>query len=291
LELQQEIKDFIENPIVLWENQLTQLLVEKKTFELGNSEYNLNKSIIENLSSEEASWPLFTNRQAIRLVKANERIEYFLQEHGLSTLPFDKTDFITIAGKVNAALDVFKNIPSTYNFIMQIVKSIVLIYSENDETDISYSHPDIPFSIFFSLCSDKANFAAIRVAESILHEAMHLKLTLIEQNVPLIKSNSKEVYFSPWREENRPVRGVLHGLFVFRAIFDFYSSLEKELLSVGEQQFLSKRIEEISQEMDKLRGFFESSGLTQSGSKLAKWLLTKNDFYTVGSSGNLHLTQ
>lgn len=296
MELKFRIKDFLEHPVPLWENDLTHSLIEKKfhDLEIYNqfvTEYSLTKCILRDGSAKETSWPLFKDEEAMRIVLPSNQIDFFLEEHGLTLLPFEESNFPIITHKINAALGIFQSIPLVHSFISKIVKSIQILCSDNAETDISYSHPDIPFSIFFSLCEDKSDIADIRVAESILHEAMHLKLTLIEHIIPLVKPYSKEVYFSPWRSENRPIRGVLHGLFVFRAIYDFYILLQKKNPSGAVQQFLKKRIWQINKDMGVLLNFVESPGLTPDGTVLVASLLLNNSFYTTGSSGNLHLTQ
>ena len=83
--------------------------------------------------------------------------------------------------------------------------------------------------------------------EAILHEAMHLQLSLIERYIPLIESTGEtKLYYSPWRNEARPARGVLHGLFVFRAIYEFFSILIVHPQSVSVKFYVNKRLENIA---------------------------------------------
>jgi HEXXH motif-containing protein len=67
-------------------------------------------------------------------------------------------------------------------------------------------------------------YAVPRLAESIIHEAMHLQLTLIESIVPLINSTTQTA-FSPWKQSERPVQGLLHALYVFAVISEALNSL------------------------------------------------------------------
>jgi HEXXH motif-containing protein len=83
--------------------------------------------------------------------------------------------------------------------------------------DVSHSDPELPFCIFISLPQPGEADAALRVAEAILHESMHLQLTMIELCVPLIARDLLGGY-SPWKHEVRPVSGLLHGLYVFAVI-------------------------------------------------------------------------
>jgi HEXXH motif-containing protein len=55
------------------------------------------------------------------------------------------------------------------------------------------------------------------VAESLIHESMHLQLTLVDSIEPLAVDDRANGY-SPWKEELRPVTGLLQGLYVFAVI-------------------------------------------------------------------------
>jgi hypothetical protein len=90
--------------------------------------------------------------------------------------------------------------------------------------DISHSQPDLPFSAFISVPQPSETSKSIRVAESLLHESMHLQLSLIDSIEPLVFSNHLEAY-SPWKREARPILGLLHGLYVFAVIHQFLGTL------------------------------------------------------------------
>lgn len=83
--------------------------------------------------------------------------------------------------------------------------------------DVSHSDPELPFSIFISLPQPGETDGVPRLAEAILHESMHLQLTMIELQVPLIAHDLEGAY-SPWKREVRPISGLLHGLYVFAVI-------------------------------------------------------------------------
>jgi HEXXH motif-containing protein len=62
----------------------------------------------------------------------------------------------------------------------------------------------------------------IRLAEDLLHEAVHERLHRIERVHPLVAPESPRVY-SPWRREWRPLRGLVHGACTFGAGASFFS--------------------------------------------------------------------
>jgi hypothetical protein len=280
LTLQEHIENYIEHPFPLWDNELTKLLVANKWHELStgvslNEQYNYNitNSITKGQHNDEFMIPLLGSN--IQIAIPTLPLQSFYKEHGLKTTDFENDQLVIIA-KINSALAVIQSVPEAFLFINQLVKSVQLIEAEYTDTDTSYSHPDIPFSIFFSVCEEDSIISNLRVAESILHEAMHLKLTLIESHIHLIVPNSKEVFYSPWRDEERPLRGVLHGLFVFRAILDFYNLLAKEYSNNSiEMNYLKSRIEEIERDFEALKTFPNCHGLTVYGKPLVEKLLKK----------------
>lgn len=266
--VEKHIENYLKNPYPLWNTELAKLLVEHKWKELSLTntsknpyKYSIVSCINNGVRLKEASIPLYEYDDRIKLVLPSVIPEPFFEAHGLELAVIDKSSNTEIA-KVKNAFAVLKQVPEVYTFINTIVKSIQILKAEDSETDISYSHPIVPFSIFFSLCEEDSLISDLRVTESILHEAMHLMLTLIENRVPLIEANTKEIYFSPWREEERPIRGVLHGLFVFKAIKDFYTILLKEPFEKEVYLYLSKRISEIEKEFSILKSFHQSKGLT-----------------------------
>ncbi|MEC4004834.1 HEXXH motif-containing putative peptide modification protein [Flavobacterium sp. SUN052] len=274
--LENHIENYLNNPFPLWNTGLTQLLVEHKWKELSLTntlenpyEYSIIGCINKVEYQTEVSLSLYENDNAIKLVLPPDIPDSFYESHGLELAAIDKSLGIVIS-KVKSALAVLLQVPEVYTFINTIVQSIQILKAEDSETDISYSHPDIPFSIFFSVCEEDSLISDLRVAESILHESMHLYLTLIENVLPLIETNTKEVFYSPWRDQERPLRGVLHGMFVFKAIKDFYKLIANKYCQndIG-NQFIKLRIEEIEKEFKLLEDFQNTKSLTFFGKKLS----------------------
>jgi HEXXH motif-containing protein len=65
------------------------------------------------------------------------------------------------------------------------------------------------------------------IAESIVHEFHHNRLFAIESAVPLIEDcgTGAALYYSPFRPDPRPIRGLLHGLYVFAAVWRFWDKV------------------------------------------------------------------
>lgn len=174
---------------------------------------------------------------------------------------------------LNEAFGAIAAVSSLSDSVFALVRSIHLLRSDGlGEYDISFSEPHIPFSIFVSIPQRRSPYDFIRVAEGIIHEAMHLQLTLIEKKVSLISDASKKFY-SPWRDELRPVHGVLHGLYVFGVLREFYGSLEKLDLFEKNIDLISDRQETIGKQIEQVKLFGFEPSLSDDGQALVRRIL------------------
>ncbi|GAA4509219.1 hypothetical protein GCM10023172_42390 [Hymenobacter ginsengisoli] len=202
-----------------------------------------------------------------------DRLASFYKEHDLEPISYDELITNRAGEKLHAAWQLLARAPTIHACMQALVKTIQVVRSPDPEIDVSYSHPDIPFSVFVSVGEDTSLISSLRVAESLLHEAMHLKLTLLEQEVEMIQPDSQGMYYSPWRDEKRPVRGVLHGMFVFAAVREFYQTIQRYGLPELGQDFSASREKAISEELGSLAYFPNVPDLTEAGSLLVNNLL------------------
>jgi hypothetical protein len=270
-----EIENFISKPSPLWENKLTHLLVEAKYVSLSSEQHTGRQSYTTagalNLGDILSAKQFFASydNHIIYLEKPDKKLFDFYNEHGLVPL----NDRILIkskaVSKLKSALQILNLIPECATCIAQLVNCIQVVASEGPEYDTSYTHPEVPFTIFVSVCEDDSLNAQLRLAESILHEAMHLKLTLIQSHIELVKPQSTETFFSPWRNVQRPLTGVLHGLFVFRAIQDFFRLIkDSPQLNNKEYNFVTYRIDDIASDFQALENFAKADTLTEYGKRI-----------------------
>ena len=60
------------------------------------------------------------------------------------------------------------------------------------------------------------------MAETLIHEFQHVKLGGLMDMVPLVKPSGKRGY-APWREDSRPVGGLLQGVYAFSGVVRYWS--------------------------------------------------------------------
>ncbi len=276
--------EFIQNPTCLWDMETTKRLVEIKWSAWISAGLLSNPTEYSSAAIVSRKFELVSNRLQIEIDSplktyiegfSEEHLGNFYLENGL--VPLGSEEIISAKTKLEKALSLFDYSDGPLKSINLLIRSIHVVKQDDPEIDVSHSDPDIPFSIFLSVCKDITPISNIRVAESILHEAMHLKLTLLESIIPLVEFDIFETFYSPWRGVKRPVRGVLHGLFVFRSIVDFFK--ENEFIGCDDakvRNYLDRRTAQITSEFEHLKDFHSSKGLTQSGANLVRNLLPLN---------------
>jgi HEXXH motif-containing protein len=179
----------------------------------------------------------------------------------------DPSEFLPCFEKAAAIL---ARVPGIEDMIAALWRSTHLIHSAGPSYDASHSDPELPFSIFVSI-SPAECYAALRLAESILHECLHLQLTLIEREVPLVEDDSW-TSFSPWQQRVRPLSGLLHGTYVFASIRAFWAEQLTAPLNDETSSYAKRRVEEIGEELDSLDACFGNEGLTPEGRRFALYL-------------------
>ena len=174
---------------------------------------------------------------------------------------------------LRAGLRFLDPVPTAAACVASLVRVIHPLALNDPEWDVSYSDPTVPLSIFIGVPSTSERHCAARIAEGILHEAMHLQLSLIEQVRPLVRA-ADTALFSPWRESQRPVGGILHGLYVFRAIQHFMQKVaESAPLTADERVHCRSRVRAIEQEIQQVEDLRDHPALTEAGKVLAQSLL------------------
>ena len=173
---------------------------------------------------------------------------------------------------IRSALPLVGAAPGLRATVAAYLRSVHVLQPPGTEIDVSYSDPDVPFSVFLSI-PGPGRHAALRLAESLVHECMHLHLTLIEAVLPLV-GNVRASTFSPWLRRPRPLRGVLHGLYVFSVIDAFLRVLEHGgSLRPDEAAFAARRRRQIAGEIGHIDHAALAAGLTGDGKMLVERLL------------------
>lgn len=207
----------------------------------------------------------------IETLPENDRHKY--QKMGLTFYSRAELTTPPIFDCLQDAMHILAHVPTLQKTVGSLVRVCHILKPEDDDYDVSHSDPHVPFSIFISVPQQRGANCELRIAESIIHEAMHLQLTLLEQALPLI-CPSDEAYFSPWKGELRSPQGILHALYVFRVIDQFLEHLlTLSIWSSGSVDYMRNRRTEVEQQIRHVEPFADCSALTELGTYLVRRLL------------------
>ena len=148
-----------------------------------------------------------------------------------------------VSETIDKACHFIRAAPDLERVVRQCVHEILLLKAPDDWVDVSHSEPRWKTTIFISVPLS-STVRGLRVAEAIVHEAMHLNLTFFEDSMQLTKAT--KLLYSPWRTDPRLASGVLHGLYVFACIHRLFEHvLRDEVLNDREQQHVVQRLTDI----------------------------------------------
>ena len=195
------------------------------------------------------------------------------EESGVKFYSEDDINGENMTGRIAEAVNILRSIPTLFMTVTALIRSVHLIDAGDDDYDVSFSEPHIPFSIFVSVPRASCINNTLRVAEALVHEAMHLQLTLVEKLVPLVTQTQRRI-FSPWRGEYRSVRGVLHALYVFRIVDRFLEALlPVDTYYAGGLEYIQMRREEIYSQINTIRSLKDCPELTVAGASFVRRLI------------------
>lgn len=139
--------------------------------------------------------------------------------------------------RVNKTISRLKHLtPTCFERLETFTKYLVPTFSPGM---VSFSSESLPFysCINFNERDD------VDLLDDLLHENGHHQLNLFLYNYELIDESDPNLYFSPWRETLRPLRGIYHGFCTFFWACDlFYHLLQSSKL---DSEFSIQDIEKI----------------------------------------------
>jgi HEXXH motif-containing protein len=113
-----------------------------------------------------------------------------------------------------------------------------------------------------------ANGSATEFAEALVHEMQHSKLNALLDLVKLIDDDGAERYLAPWRDDPRPLVGLVHGVYAFTSGVEFWLAQEpttRETETRGVTFDIAYRRLQVRRALHTLRA---SGHLTQPGTEL-----------------------
>ena len=115
----------------------------------------------------------------------------------------------------------------------------------------------------------------LRLAEDLVHESVHIRLHEIESRSTLVtKSGQAERFYSPWRREWRPLRGLLHAVCTFTAGAMFFDRMRNGPWTATRKRWLARRLLEenasVAMSLDVLEAASRRGLLTSAGRQVVR---------------------
>jgi len=154
---------------------------------------------------------------------------------------------------------------SAWQEVANLVSAIVPVRTDTYKRHLSCSSTDLPGVVWMSWTPD-----TLQIAEALIHEAGHNKLYLYELDGPLIANNRGARLQSPWRNDLRPPRGLLHGAFAFSGVATVWTELlESDVLSSENRKRVRQdRAVFRSQVLESISTIESNCTLTSTGKKI-----------------------
>jgi len=157
-------------------------------------------------------------------------------------------------------------VPDLHDIVRKRVRGLAVISSPGPDYDTSHSEPAWPGWIFVSI-PESGPCGALRLAEGVIHEAMHHNLTVLERQVVLALPN--HAVYSPWKHETRTASGVLHGLYVFICLAAYFNQISTGTYAADAAR---GRIAAILEEVDTIDRARLEAALSEPGVRFAQAL-------------------
>lgn len=135
----------------------------------------------------------------------------------------DSIDAAVWGGGLEAALALIQHDPVASELVRKFVQYLVPLRQEGDELTYSFSARNLPGVIF------KSNERAPHlIGETLVHEADHQFFYAIDHIGEMWASDvtlQKPEHYSPWRDDPRPLDGILRGLSSFARVSRYYVAI------------------------------------------------------------------
>ena len=129
--------------------------------------------------------------------------------------------------------------------ILMGVQSLVPINSHDIDVHRSQTFLEIPGLLVLSWMSDTSV-----IVEALVHEYHHHKLNAILNLDPIfVEGNAEEIYYSPWRDDPRPLGGILQGTYVFQAVLEFEHKLLRTDMPILQEKRLQQRVYTVKKQL------------------------------------------
>ena len=270
--LNDEILSAYENSIANWSDEKL------------NQGLNLISIAISNLTEKDFSFLSLPQAEGIKII--TKKIDPFFNEGSEYDVEFDfdidETKWLTT---LQAALELIKSDSTTHKLVKNFVSYLIPLKQKKIIQNLSFSSRNLPNVIFKNNEDSPYIFG-----ETLAHEADHQFFYALENFYSLWNTDVKTqeaIYRSPWRDDARPLDGIIRGVSAFVRVCKYYSSVmknvdEKEIDKVGSLHLLK-----LSQCEDAIATLLNANQLSDFGKE---YVLEMKDILQQSDSSVRHFS-
>ncbi|MGI8329936.1 HEXXH motif domain-containing protein [Actinomadura scrupuli] len=115
--------------------------------------------------------------------------------------------------------------PARAEAIAAGLTAFVPLATEGGQRGLSATSADAPGAVAITPPGDP-----LLLAESLVHEFQHAKLCAVLDLVPLYTTRQGERFYAPWRDDPRPLGGLLQGAYAHLGVIDFWGRQQRILV-------------------------------------------------------------
>jgi hypothetical protein len=163
------------------------------------------------------------------------------------------------------ALDLIRSAdPDLYEEIESIIGWYVPVRTNDIKIHRSFTVERMPGVIFLSEALNST-----LLAEAIVHEFYHAVLHVLTETQDVFgQVDPEQRFYSPWRDDARPLSGLFHALYVFSGVFVFYSRVTSSAQHVKHHDVAYKRVGKLHRQLQLGLAQIPMDSLAPAGSRI-----------------------
>jgi HEXXH motif-containing protein len=163
-----------------------------------------------------------------------------------------------------AALELIAAVhPTLAAQIENIIGWYVPVRTNDIKTHRSFTVERMPGVMFLSEAIDPAI-----LAEAIVHEFYHTVLHVVTETEDVFGTvDPQQKFYSPWRDDPRPLPGLFHAIYVFSGVVEFYARAER-VLEPGQLAIVHQRQGKLQQQLRMAMAQIPRSQLAPAGDRI-----------------------
>jgi HEXXH motif-containing protein len=164
----------------------------------------------------------------------------------IDTLSLINVSAVSLSQKIGRALDMMGEAdPELASQIKRHIKWFFPIIT-NNPTSVhnSFTAQRLIGGMFLS-----GGYRFMPLLEAIVHEYHHTELYIVMATQQVIGEVKPRLYYSPWRDDARPLLGLFHALHVFSQIDEFYGRAEQSTAFADYKDYIAARRVEICRQL------------------------------------------